>query len=46
MAKLQNPHDPRFALAYQELIKQWATDLDSETAQLIDASRMPALQQI
>ena len=43
MAKLQNPHDPRFVLAYHELLKQWAGDIDDETAALIDASRQPAL---
>ena len=43
IARLQNPNDPRFVLAYQELVKQWANDIDTETAALIDASRKPAL---
>lgn len=43
IARLANPNDPRFTLAYQEFIKQWARDIDTETATLIDASREPML---
>jgi hypothetical protein len=43
IAKLQRPNDVRFVLAYQELVREWASDVDEQTAALIDASRGPAL---
>lgn len=46
MARLAHPNDPRFVLAYQELIRQWAADVDSEVAMLIEASRVPALTRL
>jgi hypothetical protein len=42
MAKLQHPGDPRFTLAYQEIVKEWTREQTSTEA-LIAASRIPVL---
>lgn len=45
IARLQHPNDPRFALAYQELTKEWTRELSS-TEQLIADSREPMLTRL